>query len=143
MCNRIKSKLSIIKFRVTLLRQILNASHVDLMIEIIVYKTIRQKIYVVLYNMNCTKCSNVRIWRSTIMWVSPFWHQQTDILFPIFHVPCTVLFTVYFHNVIFVFRTSIYAVFVIDHTRKQTLLIKWFNFVFSKDLTSISQTYKL
>ena len=57
--NIIKSKLSIIKFRVTLLQQIVNASHVDLMTEINVCKTIRQKIYVVFYNMNCAKCSNV------------------------------------------------------------------------------------
>ena len=46
----------------------------------------------------------------------------------------------YFHTVISVFRTSIYAVFAIDRTRKQTLLIKWFNFVFIKDLPSISQS---
>ena len=46
----------------------------------------------------------------------------------------------YFHTVISVFCTSIYAVFVIDRTRKQTLLIKWFNFDFTKDLPSISQS---
>ena len=45
----------------------------------------------------------------------------------------------YFHTVISVFRTSIYAVFVIDRTQKQTRSIKWFNFVFTKDLPSISQ----
>ena len=140
MFNRTKSKLSIIKFRVTLLQQILNASHVDLMTEINVFKTIRQKIYVAFYNMNCSRCSNVWIWTSTITYVSLFWHQQTDILFPIFYVPCTVLFTVYFHNVISVFCTSIYAVFVIDRTRKQTLLVKWFNFAFTKDLPSIIQS---
>ena len=38
------------------------------------------------------------------------------------------------------FCTSIYAVFVIDRTRKQTLLINWFNFVFTKDLSSIRQS---
>ena len=38
------------------------------------------------------------------------------------------------------FSTSIYAVFVIDRTRKQTLWIKLFNFVFIKDLPSISQS---
>ena len=38
------------------------------------------------------------------------------------------------------FCTSIYAVFVTDCTRKQTLLIKWFNFAFTKDLPSISQS---
>ena len=38
------------------------------------------------------------------------------------------------------FCTSIYAVFVIDSTRKQTLLIKRFNFAFTKDLPSISQS---
>ena len=51
-----------------------------------------------------------------------------------------MLFTVYFHTVISVFRISIYIVFVIDRTRKQTLLIKWFDFVFTKDLPSISQS---
>ena len=45
----------------------------------------------------------------------------------------------YFHTLISVFPTRIYAVFVIDRTRKQTLLIKRFNFVFTKDLPSISQ----
>ena len=33
-----------------------------------------------------------------------------------------------------------YTVFVIDRTQKQTLLIKWFNFVFAKDLPTISQS---
>ena len=46
----------------------------------------------------------------------------------------------YFHTVISVFCTSIYAIFVIDRTQKQTLLIKWLNFVFTKDLPSISQS---
>ena len=44
------------------------------------------------------------------------------------------------HIVISVFRISIYAVFVIDRTRKQTQLIKLFDFVFTKDLPSISQS---
>ena len=39
-----------------------------------------------------------------------------------------------------VFRTNIYAVFVIDRTGKKTLLMKWFNFVFTKDLPSINQS---
>ena len=72
--------------------------------------------------------------------------SATDVVFSIFHVPCTILFTVQFHtvsSVSSVFRTSIYAVFVIDCFRKQTLLIKWYNFVFTKDLPPISQTYKL
>ena len=62
--------------------------------------------------------------------------------FPYFmyHVWCMILFTVYFHTVISVLRTSIYAVFVIDRTRKQTLLMKWVHFVFTKDLPSISQS---
>ena len=63
--------------------------------------------------------------------------SATDVVFSIFHVPCTILFTVQFHtvsSVSSVFRTSIYAVFVIDCFRKQTLLIKWYNFVFTKDL---------
>ena len=46
----------------------------------------------------------------------------------------------YLHTVISVFRTSIYAVFVIDRTWKQTLLITLFDFVFTKDLPSISQS---
>ena len=50
----------------------------------------------------------------------------------------------YFHAVTSVFRTSIYAVLVIDRTRKQTLLAKWFNFyydlAFTKDLPLISQS---
>ena len=46
----------------------------------------------------------------------------------------------YFHTVISLFQTSIYAVFAIDRTRKQTLLIKWFNFVVTKNLQSISQS---
>ena len=51
-----------------------------------------------------------------------------------------LLFTVYFHTVISVFHTIIYAVFDIDRTQKQTLLIKLFDFVFTKDLPSISQS---
>ena len=89
--NRTKSKLSIKTFRVTLLQQILNASHVDLMTENNVCKTIRQKIFFVLYNMSCSKCSNMWIWTSTITKVSLLWHQQTDSLFFKFHVPCMFL----------------------------------------------------
>ena len=57
--------------------------------------------------------------------VSLFWHQQTDTVFLIFHVHHQHL-------------RRIYA--VIDRTRKQTLLIKLFDFVFTKDLPSISQS---
>ena len=46
----------------------------------------------------------------------------------------------YFHAVTSVFRTSIYAVLFINHIRKQTLLTKWFNFAFTKDLPLISQS---
>ena len=46
------------------------------------------------------------------------------------------LFTVYFHTVIYMFLFF----FVIDHTQKQTMLIKWFNFLFIKDLPSVSQS---
>ena len=49
-------------------------------------------------------------------------------------------FTVYFHAVTSVFHPSIYAVLVIDCTRKQTLLIKQFQFLFTKDLPMISQS---
>ena len=48
----------------------------------------------------------------------------------------------YFHAVTSVFRTSIYAALVIDHSLKETLLTKWFNFVFTKDLPSISQNVR-
>ena len=37
------------------------------------------------------------------------------------------------------FRTSSYAIPVIDRTLKQTLLTKSFNFVFTKDLPLLSQ----
>ena len=139
MFNRTKSKLSIKKFRVTLLQQILNTSHWKVT-EVNVCKTIRQKIYFVFYNVNCSTCSNVWNWTSTISQVSLLWHEKTDTVFSIFHVPCTVLLTAYFHAVTSVFRTSIYVVLVIDSTRKQTLLTKWFNFVFTKDLPLISQS---
>ena len=46
----------------------------------------------------------------------------------------------YYHTVISVFRTSIYSLFVTDRTRNQTLLIKLFDFVFTNDLPSISQS---
>ena len=46
----------------------------------------------------------------------------------------------YFHAVTSMLCTSIYAALVIDGTRKQTLLTKWFNFVFTKDLPLISQS---
>ena len=46
----------------------------------------------------------------------------------------------YFHTVITVFCTGLYTVFAIDRTRKQTLLMKWFNFVFTKDLPPIIQS---
>ena len=46
----------------------------------------------------------------------------------------------YFHAVTSVFCISIYDALVIDGTQKQTLLTKWFNFVFTKDLPSISQS---
>ena len=51
-----------------------------------------------------------------------------------------VIYTEAWNIVISVFRTSIYALFVIDRTRKQTLLIKLFDFVFTKDLPSICQS---
>ena len=48
------------------------------------------------------------------------------------YVPCTVLFTVYFHTVI--------SMLHLDRTRKQMLLIKRSNFVLTEDLPSISQS---
>ena len=48
------------------------------------------------------------------------------------------------HTEISVFRTSIYAVFIIDRTQKQMLLIKLLNFFLLKiSHRSVSQTYKL
>ena len=96
MSNRTKSKLSTKKFRVTLLQQILNASHMDLMTEINVCKTIRQKIYVVFYNMNCSKYSNVWIY------LDEHHHVSQSILasanwYCIFHISCTMYYT--FHCV--------------------------------------------
>ena len=56
----------------------------------------------------------------------------------IFHISCT---TVYFHTVISVFRNSIYAVFVVDRPRKQTLLIK--TFLLKIYHPPVRHTYKL
>ena len=53
-----------------------------------------------------------------------------------FHVPCTVLFTVYFHTAI-----SIFSFFVNDRTRKRRLLIWRFNFNFYQRFT-IGQSLK-
>ena len=57
----------------------------------------------------------------------------------IFHITfmCHVL---YFSLCAFTLQFLCFAFFVIDRTRKQTLLIKRFNFVFTKDLPSISQS---
>ena len=46
----------------------------------------------------------------------------------------------YFDAVTSVFRTSIYVALVIDRTQKRTLLTKWFNFIFTKDLPLIIQS---
>ena len=46
----------------------------------------------------------------------------------------------YFSLCTFTLQFSCFVFFVIDRTRKQTLLIKRFNFVFTKDLPSISQS---
>ena len=137
--NRTKSKLFIKNLRVTLLQQIFNASHVHLMTEINVSKTIKQKIYVASYDLNFSICSNVWIWTTNIMQVSLFWHQQNDTVFYIFHVPCTALSIVYFQTVISVFR-----IFAIDCTRKQALFIKRFIFAFIKNHhhRAVNQTYK-
>ena len=78
------------------------------------------------------------MWTS-ITYASLFWHQQSDTVFAIFQVPCTVVFTVYFHTVISVFCTNISAFFVIVRSHKQTLLIERFNFVSTKDLSLFSQ----
>ena len=90
--NRTKSKLSIKRFRVTPLQQILNASHWKVT-EVNVCKTIRQKIYVVFYNVNCSKCSNVWTWTTTITYIlaSANWYC-------IFHISCTMYCT--FHCVL-------------------------------------------
>ena len=45
----------------------------------------------------------------------------------------------YFHTVISVFCTSIYAFFVIVRSHKQMLLIERFNFVSTNDLPLFSQ----
>ena len=52
-----------------------------------------------------------------------------------FHLPCTVLFTLYFHTVLSMFHFLYYL------TRKQTLLIKRFNFVFIEDRPSVNQQW--
>ena len=52
-----------------------------------------------------------------------------------FHLPCTVLFTLYFHTVLSMFHFLYYL------TRKQTLLIRRFNFVFIEDRPSVNQQW--
>ena len=104
------------------------------MTEINVCKTIRQKIYVVFYDMKCSKCSNVWIVTSTIKEVSVYFGiSKLTLYFPYcFHVPGTVLFTVYFHTVI-----SCFAFSVIDRTRKQTPVNQTIQLCLIKDLPSV------
>ena len=139
--QRIESKVSLFnrtksKIRVTLLQQILNASRWK--VTEIVCKTIRQKMYVVFYNMNCSKCS---------VNLDEHHHASQSILasenwFCIFHTSCTMYCT--FHCVLSHcnFRVShhIYVVLVTDCTRKQRLLTKLFNFALTKDVQLISQS---
>ena len=67
-------------------------------------------------------------------------HLYQSLFFFFFRDSGTVCSIVYFHTVISVFCSSIYVVFVTDRNRKQMLLIKLFDFVFTKDLPSISQS---
>ena len=119
MFNTTQSKKSIIKFPVTLLQQILNASHVYLMKEINVCKIIRRKIYVVFYNT---------------IFASANWCF-------ISHISCTMYCT--FHCVLSHcnFRVLHRCLRSLCYW-SQILLIKWFNFVFTKDLPSVSQSVK-
>ena len=71
-----------------------------------------------------------------ILYFSYCFHVPFTVLSTVyFHIPSAVLFTVYFHTLI-----SVFCFFVIDCTRKQTLLIRQFNFVYLKDLPSICQS---
>ena len=71
---------------------------------------------------------------STISYISLFWHQQTyAVLLYCFHVPYTVLSTVYFHNP---FHITLFLLMM----ALETLLVKRFSFVFNNG-QSVNQTY--
>ena len=110
-------------------------------------KTIKQKIYVVFYDMKCPKCSNLWIGTSKTFHVRYFILASAS-LYCIFHI-IFKYHVLYFSLCI---SRTMYCIFhcvllhcnfnvsVIDRTRKQTLLIKRFKFVFIKDVPSVSQS---
>ena len=83
-----------------------------LMTEIIVCKT-RQKVYIVFYNMKCSKCSRVPSGRVPLRKVVYFCINKLILYFPYcFQVPGSVLFTVYlthcnFHVALFLLLISL------------------------------------
>ena len=63
----------------------------------------------------------------------------TDYL--LYYSLCTFMYRVlYFSFCTFTLHFRCFSFFVIDRTRKQTVLIEWFKFVFIKDLPSVSQS---
>ena len=74
-----------------------------------VCKTIRQGIYVLFYNMNCSKCSTCESGRVPSCKYFYFDISKRILYFPYyFHVPCTVLFTLYLHTAVSTFRFLCY-----------------------------------
>ena len=75
---------------------------------------------------------------SAIPYISLFCHQQThSVIFIVFHVPCIILFNIYFY-----IARSMFPFFLTDHNQKQVLLIKWVIFFWSsKDIFLLFSTF--
>ena len=108
-----------------------------LIAEINASKKIRQEIYEILKVQSLDEnhhVSQFNLASPNLYCISHITSCTSISLFTVhFHVSCTVHFTMYLQTVI-----SLFSFFVIDRTRKQTLFIKQFNFVFIKDLPSVS-----
>ena len=146
MCNRTKSNLSIKKYRVTLLQQFSWMLATWIWWKKLMFVKWYDKKYVSFFTIwtvqSAVTCESGRAESLKSARKSFYFGISKLILyFPNFiYRLLYVLFTVLFYSKISVFRTSIYAFFVINLTWKQTLWMKLFNFVFTKDLPSISQS---
>ena len=119
-----------------------------LMAEINVSKTIRQKIcrllryemFKVQWCMNLDEYHHVSQFNLTSVNLYCIFHKV--FMYHAFYSSlCTFMYHVpYISLGIFTLQFPCFSFFVIDRTRKQTLLIKQFNFVFIKDLSSVSHS---
>ena len=118
MFNSTKSKLLIKNFRVTLLQQILNANHVDLMSEAW-YGREYVSFFTIWIVQSVVTCESGRTPSCKSLY---FGISKRILYFPYyFHVPCTVLFTVYFHTAISMFRFFCYWSHSNANTVNQTI----------------------